>query len=163
MRQRGFTLIELLVVVVILGLLASVALPNLAGIIDNAKNVGVYANVHAIRTALEQYRIENDNTYPDSLAPLMTGTAYFKTDSLPVTPWNQVQPDSAILDIPAPLMDAQRNLTVLGPGTLDMASWTSTHYGAVCYSRTGAANDQYDLVGIGKRGPFAVKVAHLKI
>ena len=163
MRQQGFTLIELLVVVVIIGILASVAVPNLAGVQDNAKNAGMDGNVHAVRMALEQYRIEHDNVYPDTLAPLLTGTDYFKASGYPRTPWNQVQPDAALLDIPEALMTAARNTTVLGPGTLDVASWTSTHYGAVCYSRTGTANDQYDLVGVGKRSGNAVKVSHLKI
>jgi len=62
--RKGFTLIELLVVVVIIGILASVALPSFVGAQDKARNAGVQANINTIRMGLEQYATDNNGSYP---------------------------------------------------------------------------------------------------
>jgi type II secretion system protein G len=53
--RRGFTLIELLVVVVIIGILASIALPSFVSAQDKARNASVIANLNVLRVALENY------------------------------------------------------------------------------------------------------------
>ena len=58
-RARGFTLIELMVVVVILGLLASIIVPNVIGRTDDAKIIKVKQDVTALENAMEMYRLDN--------------------------------------------------------------------------------------------------------
>jgi len=63
-KRAGFTLIELLVVVVIIGILASIAMPSFSMAQDKARNASVQANVHTMQTALEAYAAEFRGSYP---------------------------------------------------------------------------------------------------
>ena|SRR5213594_3784027 len=65
-HQAGFTLIELLIVVAIIGLIASIALPNLMKAMDRARQSKTLADMKAIGNALESYAVDN-NTYPKGL------------------------------------------------------------------------------------------------
>jgi type IV pilus assembly protein PilA len=57
---KGFTLIELLVVVVIIGILAAVALPNLIGQTDKARMTEATATLSGINTGQEAFFFENN-------------------------------------------------------------------------------------------------------
>ena len=62
-RQAAFTLIELLVVVAIIGILASMALPNYQHAQTKAKATAALAEMRSLATAIEAYQLEH-NTYP---------------------------------------------------------------------------------------------------
>lgn len=64
-QQKGFTLIEILVVVMILGLLISLAAPQLIGRTDDAKVVKARADISAIEQALNLYKLDS-GIYPTS-------------------------------------------------------------------------------------------------
>lgn len=61
--QRGFTLIEIMVVVIIIGLLATMIVPNIIGQQEKALEIKAKADVRAIATQLSMYKIDNF-TYP---------------------------------------------------------------------------------------------------
>ena len=59
----GFTIVEIMVVVIIIGILATIVVANLAGRTDEAKVVAARAQIREFETALSLYKIDND-VYP---------------------------------------------------------------------------------------------------
>ncbi len=69
-NRKGFTLIELMVVILIVGILASVAIPILRGRIDAAKWSEGKAMMGSIGTAIRAYHAEKG---PTGAAPTILG------------------------------------------------------------------------------------------
>ena len=59
LAQGGFTLLELMVVIVILGVLASMVVPNVMGNKERADKQKAATDIHALESALDMYRIDN--------------------------------------------------------------------------------------------------------
>ncbi|MCE9680141.1 type II secretion system major pseudopilin GspG [Shewanella sp. AS1] len=62
-KQKGFTLLEVMVVIVILGILASLVVPNLMGNKDKADLQKAVSDIVALENALDMYRLDN-SVYP---------------------------------------------------------------------------------------------------
>ena len=84
-REDGFTLVELMVVIVILGLLATVVVINIAPATDKAAATKVRADVATLEQGVEMYRLSRMN-YPagDGLQALVS-EGFVKR--LPNDPW----------------------------------------------------------------------------
>lgn len=64
-RQSGFTLLEIMVVIVILGVLASMVVPNILGNKEQADRQKSVSDIVALENALDMYKLEN-NFYPST-------------------------------------------------------------------------------------------------
>ncbi|HUY03594.1 MAG TPA: type II secretion system protein [Rhodocyclaceae bacterium] len=64
--QSGFTLVELLIVVIILAILAAIVIPQFSGASTDAKESALDADLSALRSAIELYKVQHGGNYPGS-------------------------------------------------------------------------------------------------
>ena len=98
--KKAFSLMELMIVIIILGLLASLVLPNLIGKSEEAKQKLVCVQMRSIAQALDMFKLDNGN-YPDTQEglkalvknpdpekyPNYAAKGYFANGQLPKDPW----------------------------------------------------------------------------
>ncbi|MDD4889848.1 MAG: prepilin-type N-terminal cleavage/methylation domain-containing protein [Phycisphaerae bacterium] len=77
-RRSGFTLVEILIVVIILGILAAIVIPQFTDASTNARTNSMTSSLQTVRSQLELYKVQHNDTYPtlDAFSAQMTG----KTD-----------------------------------------------------------------------------------
>ncbi len=91
-KSHGFTLIEVMVVIAILGILAALVVPQLAGKDDKARVEAVKSDLKAISSSLEMYKLDH-HSYPtteqglEALAKASdSGETYLR--KVPKDPWS---------------------------------------------------------------------------
>ena len=85
--SRGFTLVELMLVVVIIGVLAAMVVPRLAGRTEQAKLARATSDLAAIGVALDLYELDAGR-YPDALEELVSRDAPSHLSEEAQAKWN---------------------------------------------------------------------------
>ncbi len=75
--KQGFTLIELMIVVAIIGILAAIAIPKFADLINKSKEGATKGALSSVRSAIQVYYGDNEGWFPaDTLACLTDNAKY---------------------------------------------------------------------------------------
>ena len=92
MNQKGFATLEVILMVMVIGILATVAVPRFTAIITKANTAKIQSDLATLDTAISMYYMEN-GTYPTELSQLSayvrdvddlkppTGSAYIKSNN----------------------------------------------------------------------------------
>ncbi|MGI6454427.1 MAG: type II secretion system protein [bacterium] len=155
MKKSGFTLIELLIVVAIIGILAAIAVPNFMNAQVRAKVARSESDLRSLATALEMYRIDNNN-YPPTpdtaenlrfarLAKLTSPVAYMS--SVPLDPFregidptnsgNMFQPEDSAYPLWEPKYADERRRN----GTFRLIPQFESQYGSFLLQGAGPDTD----------------------
>ncbi|OGF48844.1 MAG: hypothetical protein A2231_07385 [Candidatus Firestonebacteria bacterium RIFOXYA2_FULL_40_8] len=74
--KKGFTLIELMIVVAIIGILAAVAIPRFAQMLDKSREGATKGNLSAIRSSISIYYSEKEGVWPTDISTSFTSYLY---------------------------------------------------------------------------------------
>jgi general secretion pathway protein G len=91
---QGFTLIELMVVIAILGFLGMIVATNLFPKIAKSQITVAKANIQTLKSAVEEYRMDNNLKLPSSLQELLEpnenhmNQPYLESEDILYDPWN---------------------------------------------------------------------------
>ncbi|HAT72555.1 MAG TPA: hypothetical protein DCS63_07045 [Elusimicrobia bacterium] len=75
--RKGFTLIELMIVVAIIGILAAIAIPKFADLINKSKEGATKGALSSVRSALQVYYGDNEGWFPTDSLGILTANAKY--------------------------------------------------------------------------------------
>lgn len=83
MNQRGFATLEVILMVMVIGILASIAVPRFTNVTTAANTAKIQSDLSTLNTAIEIYYMEK-GSYPTSIGDLVT-SEYIQAKPKPVS------------------------------------------------------------------------------
>jgi len=125
--QRGFTLIEMLIVITIIGILASIAVPQYSRSVLASREAVLKEDLYRLRQAIDQYRADK-GVYPPSLDTLVEEGYVRRIEPDPFTQasdWQTVlsEPDPNAPDQPPGVYDVHSASGELSLGGQAYSEW----------------------------------------
>lgn len=81
--KKGFTLIELMIVVAIIGILAAIAIPKFADLINKSKEGATKGALASVRSSINVYYGDNEGWYPAGPAAAASATSILAASLTP--------------------------------------------------------------------------------
>lgn len=119
-RRRGFTLLELIIVIAIIGILASIAVPNYMQTPVRAREAVLKTNLRTIREVIDQFHADKGG-YPAALEDLVEKGYLRKVPVDPITGeanWVLIYEEVSDEDVPPETEETEEG----GPGIIDVKS-----------------------------------------
>ncbi|AJE03173.1 type IV pilin protein [Geobacter pickeringii] len=132
-NRRGFTLIELMIVVTIIGILASIAVPNYKWGLIRAREAVLRENLYNLRNTIDQF-FADQGKYPDALQDIVD-KKYMR--ELPRDPFTGKNDSWVTVPPPEPTAGSS------GPGTKDMGKVFDVHSGSDLVGNDGRPYNEW--------------------
>ena len=83
MGQKGFATLEVILMVMVIGILASIAVPRFANIGAKANTAKIQADLSTIDTAIAVYELEKGTPFSDTTVKALVDAGYLQSEPKP--------------------------------------------------------------------------------
>ena len=137
MNQKGFATLEVIMMVVVIGILATIAVPRFTDVTTKANTAKIQSDLSTIDTAIQMYYMEK-NSYPSQISDLVDN-GYLMDEPKPPTGKAYINGTATNINAKTYALDENKQRSNLDSNHSNKYSLTSTNN-----SPTNSGNDTTD-------------------